>query len=301
MRGRGGALHHTGFPGALGMNLLVFGLGYTARHFVERERARFSRIAATAQAPRPDAPEGVIARVFSPVRADPAILDDVARSDAVLVSIPPQDGDPVLRAYAEALAAGPARWIGYLSTIGVYGDQGGAWIDEATPPAPTHERTRDRVAVEEAWRALGARTGKAVQVFRLSGIYGPGRNAFVKLREGRAQRIVKDGQVFNRIHVDDIATVLAASLDRPRAGAVYNVTDDEPAPPQDVTAHAAALAGLPLPPEIDFETASLSPMARSFYGENKRVRNRLIREELGVALRFPTYREGLAGLVAEAG
>ncbi|MGY2048846.1 SDR family oxidoreductase [Methylobacterium sp. JK268] len=281
------------------MNLFVFGLGYTARHFVARERARFATVTATLQAARPDLPAGVTLRLFSPEAADPAIAADLARADAILVSVPPQDGDPVLRAYADAIAAGPARWIGYLSTIGVYGDQGGAWIDEDTPVAPTHGRTRDRVAVEAAWRDLGTRSGKPVQVFRLSGIYGPGRNAFAKLREGRAQRIVKAGQVFNRIHVDDIATVLAASLDRPRAGAIYNVTDDEPAPPQDVTAFAADLAGLPLPPEIDFETASLSPMARSFYGENKRVRNRRIKEELGVSLRFPTFREGLRALVDE--
>ncbi|MBY0298180.1 MAG: SDR family oxidoreductase [Methylobacterium sp.] len=285
------------------MNLFVFGLGYTARHFVERERGRFGRIAATAQTldRTPAPPDGVVLRAFSPERADPRIAEDLAASEAILVSIPPDGGDPALKAFAQAIAASPARWIGYLSTIGVYGDQGGAWIDETTPPAPTHARTRDRVAAETAWLDLGARTGKAVQVFRLSGIYGPGRNAFVKLREGRAQRIVKAGQVFNRIHVDDIAQALAASLDRPRPGAVYNVTDDEPAPPQDVTALAAEIAGLPLPPAVDFETAALSPMARSFYGENKRVRNRLITEELGVRLRYPTYREGLRALAGEAG
>ncbi|SFU96009.1 Nucleoside-diphosphate-sugar epimerase [Methylobacterium sp. 174MFSha1.1] len=278
------------------MNLFVFGLGYTAGHFVSRERARFNRVTATRQAPA--AIDGVTLRVFSPDETDPRIADDLGRADAILVSIPPDSGaDPVLAAFAGAIAAGPARWIGYLSTIGVYGDQGGAWIDEATPPAPTHPRTRDRVAAEESWLALGARTGKAVQVFRLSGIYGPGRNAFEKLRQGKAQRVVKPGQVFNRIHVDDIATTLAASLDRPRPGAVYNVTDDEPAPPQDVTAFAAELAGLPLPPAVDFDTADLTPMARSFYGENKRVRNRLIREELGVDLAYPTYREGLRGVM----
>jgi nucleoside-diphosphate-sugar epimerase len=278
------------------MNLFVFGLGYTAGHFVARERARFASVTATRQAPAEV--DGVAMRVLSPDEADPRIAGDLARADAILVSIPPDSGgDPALGSYAEAIAGGPARWIGYLSTIGVYGDQCGAWIDEATLPAPTHQRTRDRVAAEESWLALGARTGKAVQVFRLSGIYGPGRNAFEKLRQGKAQRIVKAGQVFNRIHVDDIATTLAASLARPRPGAIYNVTDDEPAPPQDVTAFAADLAGLPLPPAVDFDTASLSPMARSFYGENKRVRNRLIREELGVRLAYPTYREGLRGLV----
>ncbi len=202
----------------------------------------------------------------------------------------------MLARYADAVAASRIRWIGYLSTIGVYGDQGGAWTDEATPATPRSARSKVRLDAEAAWLALGAATGKAVQIFRLSGIYGPGRNPIVKLREGRSQRIVKAGQVFNRIHVDDIATTLLASIDRPRPGAIYNVTDDEPAAPQTVTEHAAALTGLPLPPAIDFETADLSPMARSFYGENKRVRNRLIRDELGVALAYPTYREGLAAL-----
>jgi len=177
---------------------------------------------------------------------------------------------------------------------------GGAWIDETTPATPKSARSKERLAVEEAWLSLGARSGKAVQMFRLSGIYGPGRSPITKLREGRSQRIVKQGQVFNRIHVADIAATLEASLDRPRPGAVYNVTDDEPAPPQTVIEHAARLTGLPLPPEVDFETADLSPMARSFYGENKRVRNRLIREELGVSLAYPTYREGLAILAGEA-
>ncbi|AYO85713.1 SDR family oxidoreductase [Methylobacterium brachiatum] len=287
------------------MNLFIFGLGFTGRRFAERARDRFQTVRATvtdpAAAARIAAETGFTMRGFGPEADDPRIAEDLADTDALLVSAPPSEqGDPVLRRYEEAIAASRIGWIGYLSTIGVYGDQGGAWIDETTPPAPRSARSRIRLDAEAAWFALGARTGKAVQVFRLAGIYGPGRNPIVKLREGRSQRIVKAGQVFNRIHVDDIATTLLASLDRPRPGAVYNVTDDEPAPPQVVTEHAAALTGLPLPPEIDFETADLSPMARSFYGENKRVRNRLIRDELGVALAYPTYREGLAALKDEA-
>lgn len=283
------------------MNLFVFGLGFTGRHFAARARDRFGAVRATvtdpAAAARLAAETGFTVRSFGPEADDPHIAADLADTDVLLVSAPPgADGDPVLAHYADAIAASRIGWIGYLSTIGVYGDQQGAWIDETTPPAPRSARSRIRVEAESAWLELGVRTGKAVQVFRLSGIYGPGRNPIVKLREGRSQRIVKAGQVFNRIHVDDIATTLLASLDRPRAGAVYNVTDDEPTPPQTVTEHAAALTGLPLPPAIDFETADLSPMARSFYGENKRVRNRLIREELGVALAYPTYREGLAAL-----
>ncbi|MDP4022167.1 SDR family oxidoreductase [Methylobacterium sp. NEAU 140] len=284
------------------MNLFVFGLGFTARRFADTERARFAQVRATVTEPdkaeRIAAETGFAMRAFGPDADDSRIAADLADTDALLVSAPPtEDGDGVLKTYAGVIAASRIGWIGYLSTIGVYGDQGGAWIDETTPATPRSARSRVRLEAEEAWLALGARTGKAVQVFRLSGIYGPGRNPIVKLREGRSQRIIKAGQVFNRIHVDDIAATLKASLDRPRPGAVYNVTDDEPAPPQTVTEHAAALAGLPLPPAVDFETADLSPMARSFYGENKRVRNRLIREELGVRLAYPTYREGLAALV----
>jgi nucleoside-diphosphate-sugar epimerase len=286
------------------MNLLIFGLGFTGRRFAERARDRFQTVRATvtdpAAAARIAAETGFTMRAFGPEADDPRIADDLADTDALLVSAPTSElGDPVLRRYEEAIVASRAGWIGYLSTIGVYGDQNGAWIDETTPPAPRSARSKIRVDAEAAWFELGVRTGKAVQVFRLAGIYGPGRNPIVKLREGRSQRIVKAGQVFNRIHVDDIATTLLASLDHPRPGAVYNVTDDEPAPPQVVTEHAAALTGLPLPPQIDFETADLSPMARSFYGENKRVRNRLIRDELGVALAYPTYREGLAALKDE--
>lgn len=283
------------------MNLFVFGLGFTGRRFAERARPRFATVRATvtdpAAAERLAAETGFGMRAFGPEADDTRIAADLADTDVLLVSAPPGEaGDPVLARYAEAIAASRIGWIGYLSTIGVYGDQGGAWIDETTPANPRSARSKVRLDAEAAWLALGAETGKAVQVFRLSGIYGPGRNPIVKLREGRSQRIVKAGQVFNRIHVDDIATTLLASVDRPRPGAIYNVTDDEPAAPQTVTEHAAALAGLPLPPEIDFETADLSPMARSFYGENKRVRNRLIRDELGVALAYPTYREGLAAL-----
>lgn len=287
------------------MNLFVFGLGFTARCFAERERARFATVRATVtDADKSEtiaAGTGFTMRAFGPDADDPRIAADLADTDALLISAPPdKDGDPVLRSYAEIIKKSRIGWIGYLSTIGVYGDQQGAWIDETTPASPRSGRSQVRRGAEEAWLALGRETGKAVQVFRLSGIYGPGRNPIVKLRENRSQRIVKAGQVFNRIHVDDIATTLMASLDRPRAEAIYNVTDDEPTAPQTVTEHAAALTGLPLPPEIDFETADLSPMARSFYGENKRVRNRLIREELGVRLAYPTYREGLAALKDEA-
>jgi len=287
------------------MNLFVFGLGFSARHFAESRRDRFGAIRATvtdaARAETLEAETGFAMRTFGPEGDDARIAADLADSDLLLVSAPPVgDTDTALGRYREAIAGSRIRWIGYLSTIGVYGDQGGAWIDETTPATPKSARSPARHAVEEAWLALGAESGKAVQVFRLSGIYGPGRNPVVKLRDGKSQRIVKPGQVFNRIHVADIAATLAASTARPRAGAIYNVTDDEPAPPQTVIEYAAALTGLPLPPEVDFATADLGPMARGFYGENKRVRNRLIREELGVDLTYPTYREGIAALAGDA-
>ena len=295
------------------MTLVVFGHGYSAAAFARRVRDRFGRIVATTRtAGKRDAlrREGIAGRLF-PGEED-ALAADLAEAEAVLVSIPPDaSGDRVLAAFRDALAAAPRlSWIGYLSTIGVYGDQGGGWVDEATEPRPVSARSRERVAAERAWlrfgeetgeqagEQAGKETGKSVALFRLAGIYGPGRNPLAKLAAGSATRIAKPGQVFNRIHVDDIAAVLAASLDRPRQGAVYNVTDDEPAPPQDVVAHAAALAGVAPPPEVAFAEAALSPMARSFYGENKRVRNALLRDELGVSLAYPTYREGLAALRA---
>ena len=233
---------------------------------------------------------------------EPRLAEDVAEADAILVSVPPDPAlpaphDPVLAAFGDAIRAAPRlKWLGYLSTIGVYGDHDGAWIDETTAPAPVSRRSRARLAAELAWLAL---EGAPVHVFRIAGIYGPGRSAFDKLAAGTAKRIVKPGQVFNRIHVDDIAAVLQASLDRPRPGAVYNVTDDEPAPPQDVIVEAARLASLPLPPEIAYDDAALSPMAASFWGETKRVSNRLIREELDLRLACPTYREGLRAILRE--
>ena len=184
-------------------------------------------------------------------------------------------------------------WIGYLGTTAVYGDRQGGWVDEETPIEPTLARADRRARAEAAW----LKSGLPVHIFRLAGIYGPGRNAFVNLKDGTARRIVKPGQVFSRIHVEDIATVLEASIARPRPGAIYNVCDDEPAPPQDVVAHAAELMGVAPPPEQPYETADLSPMARTFYKDNRRVRNERIKRELGVRLAYPTYREGLAALL----
>lgn len=225
-----------------------------------------------------------------------AALADVTH---VLASAPPGPaGDPVLAAHAEHLRGRPFAWAGYLSTTGVYGDHGGGWVDEATPLAPVSERGRRRVEAEVGWAALGL----PLHIFRLAGIYGPGRSVLDGLREGTQRRIRKDGQVFSRIHVDDIAGVIAASIARPNPGAAYNVADDEPAPPDAVVAYAAGLLGLAPPPLEDFDVAqrTMSEMARSFYAESKRVANGRIKRELGVALRHPTYREGLRALLASA-
>lgn len=223
----------------------------------------------------------------------------------ILVSAAPTEtGDPVLEALGDRIAARAPNltWVGYLSTTGVYGDHRGGWVDETTPLTPSTRRGRLRVAAETAWRQLSDRAGLPLHIFRLAGIYGPGRGPFAKVRDGTARRIIKPGQVFSRIHVDDIAQVLAASIARPDPGAIYNVCDDDPAPPQDVIAYAAELLNLPLPPEIAFDEADLSPMARSFYAESKRVRNDRIKEDLGVRLLNPDYRTGLAALLrAEKG
>jgi nucleoside-diphosphate-sugar epimerase len=210
------------------MNLFVFGLGYSARHFIRRHRARLGEVAGTTTSPEAAAAlkgEGVRALLFDGETADPAIAAALAGAELLIASIPPDGrGDPALRSFEEAITAAPRlSWIGYLSTVGVYGDHGGRWVDETTPPAPANDRSRDRAAAEEAWLGLGVRSGKAVQVFRLAGIYGPGRNALAQLAAGTARCIVKPGQVFNRIHVDDIAAVLTASVERPNPGRIYNL------------------------------------------------------------------------------
>ncbi|MDF2140422.1 SDR family oxidoreductase [Paenirhodobacter sp. CAU 1674] len=221
------------------------------------------------------------------------------RATHLLTSVAPDaTGDPVLRAHgAQIAAAAPhLQWVGYLSTVGVYGDHQGGWVDEDTALTPATARGQARVAAEADWQAV---PGLAPHIFRLAGIYGPGRGPFEKVRDGSARRIIKPGQVFSRIHVDDIAQVLAASIARPDPGRVYNVCDDDPAPPQDVLSHAAQLLGLPEPPAVPYDGAAMSPMARSFYAESKRVRNDRIKDELGVRLIHPDYRAGLAALLAD--
>lgn len=284
------------------MKLLVLGLGYSAGFFAREALARGWEVTGTVRSADKAARlsrEGIRTLVFDGFAVSSFLAKAIAEAEAVLVSVQPGEaGDPVLDRLSQDLMAAPdLRWIGYLSTIGVYGDHGGAWIDETTAPRPSF-RSQVRLAIERDWLALGESSGKPVQIFRLSGIYGPGRNPIVKLREGKATRLVKPGQVFNRIHVDDITGVLMASLEHPRQGAIYNVTDDEPAPPQDVVSFAADLAGLAPPPETPFDPLRLSPMAASFYGENKRVSNALVKRELGYSFRYPTYRDALPVLLA---
>jgi nucleoside-diphosphate-sugar epimerase len=281
--------------------LLSFGHGYSARALARRLMARGWQVIGTTRSERKAAEiraTGAEAVLWPPLRCG-ALLD---RASHVLVSAGPEHGDdPVLMHCAGALGARGDRfdWVGYLSTTGVYGDRGGARVDETSDCTPATERGKARLRAEAEWLALCHDTGLPVHIFRLAGIYGPGRGPFSKVRAGTARRIVKPGQVFSRIHVEDIATVLEASIDRPHPGAIYNVCDDEAAPPEDVIAHAAGLLGLPLPPEEPFETAGMSPMARSFYAESKTVSNARIKAELGIELAYPTYREGLAALLAE--
>ena len=283
-------------------HLLCFGLGYSAREFARRLQAEGWRITGTTRNAESAArltSEGFQTLLFDGTKPSDQLAEAVHGASHVLVSAgPDESGDPTLRCHGDDLAnAGGLKWIGYLSTIGVYGDHEGQWVDEAVMPRPVSRRSRWRLAAEESWIVFGEESEHAVQLFRLSGIYGPGRNPLQKLIDGTARRIDKPGQVFNRIHVADIAGALQASIARPAPGRIYNVTDDEPAPPQDVVAYAAELLGLEPPPLIPFDEAPLSPMGRSFYGENTRVSNARLKHELGYEFVYPTYREGLEALL----
>lgn len=268
--------------------LLCLGFGYTARALAPHLLAQGWRVIGTTR----DAAAAPGVEILTwPGQQVP--LDGVTH---ILNSIgPDENGDRVLAAMADQIsAASELEWVGYLSTTAVYGHRDGGWVDETDTVAPTSERGEWRAKAEAQWRSI---PGLPLHIFRLAGIYGPGRGPFAKLMAGRARRIVKPGQVFSRIHVDDIAQVLLASIAQPRTGAVYNVCDDDPAPPQDVLGFAAELLGLPMPAEVPFDEAGMTPMARSFYGENKRVRNQRIQDELGVKLLYPSYREGLRAVL----
>lgn len=270
------------------MKLLVFGLGYTAHVFVRRLGPE-CEVRGTSRTG-----DGGTLRFDRAHPLPPLAFDGITH---VLVSVPPdQAGDLVFDIHGAGIATLKGlRWLGYLSTTGVYGTRDGSWVDENSECRPTSARAKRRVAAEQGWVTLGA------HVFRLAGIYGPGRSAFDALRAGSAKRIDAGGQVFSRIHVDDIAAVLLASIARPRPGAIYNVCDDEPAAQEAVVAYASKLLGVEPPPLLPLAEAELSPMGRSFWADNKRVSNALIKEELGVALAYPSYREGLAAILAAGG
>ncbi|WP_027570506.1 SDR family oxidoreductase [Bradyrhizobium sp. URHA0013] len=276
------------------MRLFILGLGYSAQHFVRLFGGRFSHIAGTVRDPaQRGALAGVEVHAFSGSSPARETIERMRDADALLVSIPPDSaGDPAIAAFSGLLAAGGERKIIYLSTIGVYGGHAGGWVDESTPPKADLDRTRMRVAAEQAWTDT---TGGDAAILRLAGIYGPGRNALVTLRAGTARRIIKPGQVFNRIHVDDIASAIMAAIHHP-SGGTWNVCDDEPAPPQDVIAYAAKLMNVAPPAEEPFETAEMSAMARSFYASSARVSNAKMKRELGVTLAYPTYRHALEAL-----
>ncbi|OAN80043.1 NAD(P)-dependent oxidoreductase [Jannaschia sp. EhC01] len=277
------------------MKLLIFGYGFTSKALAQAMPDTW-QITATTRTPEKAAlMQGAKPRLFP----GDDLSRDIAEATHILISAGPDAaGDPVLAAYRDAFVTAKPDWVGYLSTTGVYGDHQGGWVTEETPLVPSTKRGEARVAAEGAWMELHRNHGLPVHIFRLAGIYGPGRGPFSKVRNGTARRIIKEGQVFSRTHVDDIAQVLMASIARPNPGAAYNVCDDDPAPPQDVIAHAAKLLDLPIPEAIPFEDADMTPMGRSFYAESKRVNNTRIKEELGVSLLYPDYRSGLAALLS---
>ncbi|SLN34525.1 SDR family oxidoreductase [Pseudooctadecabacter jejudonensis] len=275
--------------------LLSFGHGYSARALTKLLDDTWRVIGTTRSEDKATSlmAEGVEPRIWPGADLTPALN---AATHLLISAGPTEDGDPVLGKVRDEIAArrDQFQWVGYLSTTGVYGDHDGGWVDEDTPLSASTKRGQLRIDAEADWQTMGL----PLHIFRLAGIYGPGRGPFSKVRNGTARRIIKQGQVFSRIHVDDIAQVLAASIAQPNPGAVYNLCDDDPAPPQDVIAHAAELLNLPIPPAIAFEDADMTPMARSFYAESKKVRNDRIKDDLGVRLLYPDYRSGLKALLA---
>jgi nucleoside-diphosphate-sugar epimerase len=270
--------------------LLVLGHGYSAAALARRLIPLGWSVTGTTRTRGDD----LLAQGVTPILWPGDLAPALARATHILASAAPdKGGDPFLQASGQMIAASKAEWVGYLSTTVVYGDHHGGWVDETTPLNPQSTRAHQRIMAEQQWLA----TGLPVHIFRLAGIYGPGRGPFEKLRNGTARRVIKPGQVFSRIHVEDIASTLMASIARPNPGQAYNVCDDEPAQPQDILSHAAHLLGLPEPPEVSFDQAEMTPMARSFYSESKRVRNNRIKQELGVQLAYPGFRQALQAIL----
>ena len=288
---------------AMTKHLISFGHGYSAQALAKLLPREGWHITATTRtlekADRLAAP-GIDPVIWPGTDLGPALSN---ATHLLISAAPGPDGDPVLAALEDQIAQNGTHfeWVGYLSTTGVYGDHGGAWVDEETSLSPSTKRGEARVKAEAAWQDLAARAGLPLHIFRLAGIYGPGRGPFSKVRAGTARRIIKKNQLFSRIHVADIAQVLEASIRQPRPGAIYNLCDNDPAPPEDVIAYAAELLDLPIPPAVPFEQADMTPMARSFYAESKKVRNTLIKSELGVELLYPDYRTGLQALLKAEG
>ena len=287
-------------------HLFCFGLGYSARVIAKRLIRDGWQVSATTRDPekaRRMSEDNITTYLFS---GQQPLGDAVGAMQGVthlLSSLPPDaQGDPAMGTHGEELQRAfteePLAWVGYLSTTGVYGDQQGRWIDEDCPVTPLSKESKQRVLAEDQWLEFGRAINAPAHLFRLPGIYGPaGRSQIDALRAGRARRIVKPGQVFNRIHVDDISEVVIASMLKPGGSSVYNVTDDEPAPANDVVTYAAELLGIEPPPEISLEEANLPPFAADFYAESKRIKNDRIKQELGIKLIHPTYRQGLAAIL----
>lgn len=284
--------------GTMTKTLLSFGHGYSARALSRLLLPQDWRVIGTSRDEGKASDlmaSGVEPRIWPGADMIPALN----AATHLLISVGPKEaGDPVLALLESEIAAraGQFEWVGYLSTTGVYGDHNGGWVDENTPLTPATKRGSARANAEAQWAAI---PDLPLHIFRLAGIYGSGRGPFAKVRNGTARRIIKEGQVFSRTHVADIARVLQASINRPNPGSAYNVCDDDPAPPQDVIGYAARLLGMPIPPAIDFNDADLTPMARSFYAESKKVRNDRIKSELGVELLYPDYKTGLKALLAQ--
>jgi len=284
------------------MNLFVFGMGFSAkaaaRAVLERDtEAVVSGTTRSIDSAAALTRQGIGAHIFDGEKPGATLRPDLLAATHAMFSIAPGAlGDPALLHHRAELDAAPAlRWLCYYSTVGVYGDFGGAWIDETAPLVPRNERSDRRVLAEEAWRTYAAERGLPLAIMRLAGIYGPGRSTFDKLRDGTARRTVKPGQVFNRIHVEDIGRVTALAAEAQLNG-TFNLADDEPAPPQDLVTHAAQMLGIEPPPEQDFATAQMTSMQRSFYADNKRVSNAAIKQALRIDLLYPTYRDGLGAI-----
>ncbi|SNY90091.1 Nucleoside-diphosphate-sugar epimerase [Cohaesibacter sp. ES.047] len=280
------------------MRLFIFGLGYSARAIARKLSGECEWIAATSRSADKCAEmeeHGIRGFVFDGKKPNPNLVPALKEATHVLISIAPTAmGDPAFHCHGENIAHSPdLEWLGYLSTVGVYGDHDGEWVSEETEPRPVSTRSLQRVSAEIGWMDFAAKLDKPLGIYRLAGIYGPGRNQMIKIDEGTARAIDKPGQVFNRIHVDDIALAVAIAA-RERHSGILNVCDDKPAPPQDVLAYCAELMGKPPLVEIPFEHADMSPMARSFYGENKRCDNRLLHELIKGDMRYPTYREAFS-------